>query len=122
MAWDITSAPTYVLDSIARYVTHNPVTFVADGPLQLRSLDDAGIFVQNDRAAGITGIRYRAPSGGVVDVGMYDVQGALVGTLYHGRNSAGFAAIPFDKTSPGAYIFRLSADSKTYTAKGFVTR
>jgi hypothetical protein len=123
MAWDITSAPTYVLDSIARYVTHNPVT-LADAPLLIQHADGNGLFVctTNNRTAGVTGIRYRAPSGEMVELGMYDVKGALVHALYRGKSNAGIVGIPFDKTSPGTYVFRLSTASTMYTAKGFVTR
>jgi hypothetical protein len=51
-------------------------------------------------------------------------QRALVRTLVLGRNAAaeGTVAIPFDKTSPGTYVFTLSANSRTYTVKGFVVR
>jgi hypothetical protein len=125
MAWDITSAPTYVLDSIARYVTHNPATFASEGPLQMQQPDDAGLFMHyKNGIAGLTGISYRVPGGAVGDLRMYDVKGALVRTLVLGRNAAaeGTVAIPFDKTSPGTYVFMLSANSRTYTVKGFVAR
>lgn len=121
MAWDITSAPTYVLDSIARYVTHTPTTF-AETPLQMQQEIAAGLFVQSCGTAGVRGISYRAPFGATVDLRMYDVKGAFVRTLFHGKAGSGTVGIPFDKTSPGTYVFRLSTDSKTYTAKGFVAR
>jgi hypothetical protein len=124
MAWDITSAPTYVLDSIARYVTHTPVTFMAT-PLQMQQENGTVLFVRSTGPGGAHDIYFRVPSsaaGADVDLEMYDVKGALVKTLYHGRNNSGSIGIPSGKSCSGTYVFKLSTNTTTYTTRGFFAK
>jgi hypothetical protein len=120
MAWDITSAPTWVLDSIARYVTHNPTSTVA--PIRMHYGSSSFLFVKNNRFTGPEEISYTvSPAGGsVVDLGMYDMKGALVKTLFHGQANAGTFSVP--RANSGEYVFKLSSGFGVVTAKAVIAR
>jgi len=101
---------------MARYVTHTPATFAAEGPFQMQPVNEAGLFVRNDR------ISFNAAPGASVILGMYDVKGALVKTLFCGTSRSGMLDLPLDRSSSGTYVFKLKTGAKTFTAKGFVAR
>jgi hypothetical protein len=119
MAWDITSAPTYVLDSIARYVTHNSTA--AGDPLRMATDAESGIYILGNGT-----IRFHAPAGlpgEAIDLGMYDIKGALVKTLFRGTyGAAEDRAVEIGRACPGMYVFKVSAGTKTYAAKGIIAK
>jgi hypothetical protein len=124
MMWSVTGAPSSFLDSLARYV--NPArTNIAFAPSQMRLTNGANLSVRNNKATGLNEIFISIPSsnnGISINLGMYDVKGSLVKTLFHGTRSAGTFVAPLDKHSAGTYIFRLSANSSVQTAKAFVVK
>jgi hypothetical protein len=125
MAWDIVRAQTvtsWILDSLARYVTHTPVTFVAQGPLQMRQDVGAGLFVSAKGASGIAGIRFSAPRGEEVSLVMYDVKGALVKTLFTGTSGSDAMDLPLGAIGSGTYVFKLTSGGATRTAKATFTK
>jgi hypothetical protein len=123
MAWHITRATSitpWILDSIARYVTHNPPSAVT--PMGRQFGSNSFLFVKNNRFTGLREISYTvSPAcGSVVDLGMYDTKGALVKNLFHGRAEAGTFAVP--SANSGAYVFKLSSGSGAVTTKAIIAR
>jgi hypothetical protein len=127
MAWHITRAQTitpWILDSIARYVTHTPVTYELV-PAQQQFGDKTFLSVKSNRITGLNEVFYSVPSnviGSFVDLGIYDVKGALVKTLVHGTSSPGAFSIPMEKNCSGMYIVKLSTDSRIQTTKAFAAK
>jgi hypothetical protein len=127
MAWHITRATTvtsWILDSIAHYVTHNPVTYELVPAAQAQFGVNASLSVRNNRMTGLNEVFYSVPSvnGSFVDLGVYDVKGALVKTLVHGPSSLGSFSVPFATNCAGAFVIKLSTDSKVQTTKAFVVK
>jgi hypothetical protein len=124
MAWSVTGFSAAMLDSLARYVNPNRTT-IALAPSQMRSANGANLFVRSNRVAGLNGIFYTVPAsvnGATVDLGMYDVKGCLVKTIFHGTRNAGTFVAPMDNIRAGTYIFRLSANSSVQTTRAFVVK
>jgi hypothetical protein len=127
MAWDIvraTSVTSWILDSMARYVTHTPTTFMAT-PFQMQQESGTGLFVRSTGPGGAHDIYFRVPSSAAeadIDLEMYNVKGALVKTLYHGRNNSGSFGVPSDMICSGTYVFKLSTNSTIYTTRGFIAK
>ncbi len=121
MAWDITSAPTATLDSIARYVTHTATSTVT--PFQMQTQRNGNLFVKNAGQTGSYEVVYSVPSdNGFVDLGVYDLKGAVVKTLIHGPQASGMASTSFSTTVSGAYILKLSTNSGTRSTKAFMIK
>lgn len=121
MAWDVTRGNAAAFDSIAHYVSHVPTNLGSFA----RPGNDVRLFVKNDGMGGVTLVSYSVPAsvnGTWVDLGMYDVNGALVKTIFRGKSNSGPFAVPMDKNRAGAYIFKLSADSYVRTAKAIVVK
>jgi len=75
--------------------------------------------------SGVSEIRYSIPNsfnGSTVDLGVYDLKGALVKTLTHGSGMTGAFSIPWAQTGAGKYIVKLSADSRMQAAKAIVIK
>jgi hypothetical protein len=121
MAWAVTGFSAAMLDSLARYVNPNRST-IALAPSRMRSVSHADLSV---RTVGLNGVFYTVPAsvnGTTVDLGMYDVKGCLVKTIFHGTRSAGTFVAPMDNVCAGTYVFRLSANSSVQTTRAFVVK
>jgi len=127
MAWDIcraASVTSWILDSMARYVTHNPT--IVQVPNQIQYAKNANLFVKNNKTTGLNEIFYSAPSdvhGAFVDLGVYDLKGALIRTLVHGQCTAsGQVSTPLQTNCAGTYVVKLTIDSRVQTAKAVVAK
>jgi hypothetical protein len=121
MAWSVTGFSAAMLDSLARYVNPNRTT-IALAPSRMRTVDGANLFVRNKKGSGVSEIFFSVPSsvnGTMVDLGMYDVKGGLVKTVFHGARNAGSFVVGMDKTCAGTYIFKLSENSSVTATKAF---
>jgi hypothetical protein len=118
MGWHITAAGTDVLDGIATYVTHTPATYVLPSAEERKARANA-LIANYDGMKRLREISYivpRTPSNSaLVDLRMFNLNGALVKILVHGNSSSGNFTIPMDNGAigPGAYIVKLSAGSTT---------
>ena len=71
-----------------------------------------------------TTVKYTVPSRGIVDIDVYDANGAHVATLFHGERNPGAYSIDWDGRTDGAavaasglYFARISHDGTTRTKK-----
>jgi hypothetical protein len=71
-----------------------------------------------------TTVRYTVPSRGIVDINVYDTNGALVATLFHGEHNAGAYSADWDGrttggsiASSGIYFARITQNGDTRTRK-----
>jgi flagellar hook assembly protein FlgD len=71
-----------------------------------------------------TTVNYTVPSRGMVDIDVYDANGARVATLFHGERNVGAYSVEWDgKTknaavaASGLYFARISHDGTTRTKK-----
>ena len=79
--------------------------------------------ITKNGSAGVSEIRYSIPNsfnGSTVDLGVYNLKGALVKILAHNSGMTGAFSIPWAQTGAGKYIVKLSADSKMQVAKAVV--
>jgi Glycosyl hydrolases family 18 len=123
MAWSITGFATSMFDSLARYV--NKSTAIVYAPSQMRGANGANLFVRNNRATGLNEIFFTVPlsaNGMPVDLSMYDVEGRLVRTIFHGERNAGSFVAPIDQNCSGMYVFRLSENASVQSTKAFVVK
>jgi len=128
MAWDIcnaTNITSWILDSIARYVTHSATP--ARPAFQMQYAGNADLFVKKNGTTGLNEIFYAVPTdvkGAFVDLGVYDMRGALVKTLFHGPRAAagGPLCVPLQTDCAGTFIVKLSTDSRVQTAKATVVK
>jgi hypothetical protein len=71
-------------------------------------------------------VRYSIPAtsnGAAMNLGIYDMNGALVQTLYTGSAKAGDYSMPIARRgAAGAYFVRLSAGNVSAAAKAVITR
>jgi hypothetical protein len=120
MMWSVTAAPDAFLDSLARYVNPNRTT-IALAPSQMRHANPASLSVRINSATGLNEISFSVPSSvnGMVDLGMYDLRGRLVKTVFHGTRNAGSFVAGMDKTCAGTYIFKLCENSSVAATKAF---
>jgi hypothetical protein len=121
MAWSVTGFPNDFLDSLAHYVNPNRTT-TALVSSQMHSANGADLCARNIRVAGLNEIIYTVPAsvnGTSVELGMYDLRGALVKTIFHGTRNAGTFVVGMDKTSAGTYVFKLSENSSVTATKVF---
>jgi hypothetical protein len=127
MAWDITSATSttpWILDSIARYVTHSVTN--ARAPFQMQIVNNANLFVKNNRFTGVNEVLYTVPpdaEGALVDLGVYDIKGALVKTVACGRRVPGeYSVVLAPGFGAGHYVVKLSEDSRVTAARALIVR
>lgn len=119
--WDVTrngGAPANMA-AIAKFV--NPVStgIYTGGPTRYR--DQVMLSVDAGRI-----IRYSVPTAstaGIIDLGIYDLNGTLIKSLVHGPAAWGVFSVPF--THPGAagnYLVRLSAGNGLRASKVIAVR
>ncbi len=81
--------------------------------------------IKSGRSVKGTQICYSIPSssaGKAMDIGVYDIKGALVKTLVHGQVNAGIFSVPFTQAAAGTYVIKFAANNTLQTAKAFVTK
>jgi hypothetical protein len=81
------------------------------------------LFVNNNGMKGVKEIGYALPSmgdGAVVDLGVYNIKGALVKMLVHGPSDHGVFSVPF--SAAGAYVVKLATNSKIQATKEIIVR
>jgi hypothetical protein len=71
-----------------------------------------------------TEIRYALPSDAQVRLVVYNLLGENVATLVNGHRTAGYHTVRFDaaELSSGIYLYRIEAESFTYTRKMMLVR
>jgi hypothetical protein len=115
MAWDVNKSTDMAYDSIAHYVNHSTTRI---GPFAGAS--NRAYLIVGSNGNGGTTVSYSAPSalkGGRVDLGMYDVRGIRIRTIFSGTGNPGPFLVPVDKNRPGAYLIKLKSDEGIHTAK-----
>jgi hypothetical protein len=122
--WDVTrngGAPANMA-AIAPFI--NPsVGIFTSGPTRYREAITLSIDAGN---GGLPHIRYSLPEAArssQVELGLYDMQGALIRTLFTGTARSGDNDVPF--TRPGAagnYLIRLSAGNASLASKAILSR
>lgn len=116
--WDVTrnkGAPANMA-VIAKYV--NPVSTGIYTGQPTRYRQQVTLAVENGRL-----IRYSLPSGvsgSTVDLGLYDLKGSLVKTLFHGRAAGGEHAVSLDRPETGAYVVRLKSGDAFLGSKALI--
>jgi hypothetical protein len=106
--------------AIAAYV---PVATGIAVNRDIRNDSPVSLFVKSNGMTGMNEIGYSiVNNNSIVDLCVYDIKGALVRTLVHGPASQGVFSVPFAKVSAGAYVARLSTDSKVQAAKTFIIK
>jgi hypothetical protein len=127
MGWHIANASTQVLDSIATYVTHTPtaIALPTAAERQARAIALRAGYDGMKRLREFNCIVPLNPSRSAsVNLSMYAQDGRLVKTLFQGNSRSGNFVVPMDNAAidPGAYVFRLSADSKVASAKAIIAQ
>jgi flagellar hook assembly protein FlgD len=111
MVWEIDRAPRACDSVTALFVNKNAVALAKPRYADFR---DQGITLRITAEGGVQAIRYAVPEAGMVALGLYDLQGALVRNLAGGAQAAGEHSIRIDRSNagvsvrPGAYVVRLS--------------
>jgi hypothetical protein len=83
------------------------------------------LFIKRNGTTGLSEICYTVPSSSInanVNIGVYDIRGALVKTLVHGQSNSGVYTIPFGQNAPGTYLIKLTTGSKTEATKAFIVK
>jgi hypothetical protein len=115
---------TPCLDTIAHYVNKTTGSFMAVN--QARYEKQVSLLIRNNKKGGVQEIRYSIPvaSGpSSVDLGVFDLRGALVKTLVCGQANPGIFNVPFaQQFGAGEYVLKLSTNSKVAAAKTFVVK
>jgi len=126
MIWDIVNKGNAPGDftAIAPFVPAQASGTVS--PQSLCATSSSSLSVRYNRAMGISEIRYSLPSaftGGDVDIGVFDIKGALVKTLVHGPARAGAFDVPFAQTcASGTYVVKMSANNTLLNSKEVFAR
>jgi GH18 family chitinase len=106
--------------AIAAYV---PVATGIAVNRDIRNDSPVSLFFKSNGMTGMNEISYSiVNNNSIVDLCVYDIKGALVRTLIHGPVNQGVFSVPFAKVSAGAYVAKLSTDSKVQAAKTFVIK
>jgi hypothetical protein len=111
MIWEIDRAPRACDSVTALFVNKNAVALAKPRYAGFR---DQGITLRITAEGGVQAIRYAVPEAGMVALGLYDMQGALVRSLDGGTQVAGEHSIRLDRGNagvsvrPGAYVVKLS--------------
>jgi hypothetical protein len=115
---------TPCLDTIAHYVNKTTGSFMAVN--EVRYEKQVSLLIRNNAKGSVQEIRYSIPvaSGpSYVDLGVFDIKGALVTTLVRGQGNPGTFSVPFAKQfGAGEYVVKLSTDSKVAAAKTFIVK
>ncbi len=127
MGWHIANASTQLLDSIATYVTHTPTSTALPTAAE-RQARAIALRAQYDGMKRLREFSCIVPLNGSrsakIDLNMYAENGRLVKTLFHGNSRSESFILPMDNSviEPGAYVFRLTADSKAASTKAIIVR
>ncbi|MDB5050068.1 MAG: chitinase [Fibrobacteres bacterium] len=125
--WDITrngGAPANMA-AITPFVPPQGYTGVySSGPTKYR--EQVTLTIDAGNGMGSPRIRYSIPDGSrgaAIDLGIYNMNGALVTTLFHGRADGGDFSVPFTHAgAAGPYIVRLSAGNSSLASKAILAR
>jgi hypothetical protein len=123
--WDVTrngGAPAN-MTAIAPFVDPNYTGTFTSGPTQYH--DAITLSIDAGNGMGFPHIRYSVgeSSGSTpVKLGLYDMHGALIQTLFQGPSRAGENTIALPKADAGAYVVRLTAGQASLSAKAVLTR
>jgi hypothetical protein len=111
-------------------VFHNALLFVAGGTTGIEDFDPLAPILRvhlgaaPNPALSRVSISYAVPTGGPVELGIYDLSGRLVRTLVRGRAAAGVSHANWDRTdnsgrevAAGVYVCKLAAGEKTQSRK-----
>jgi hypothetical protein len=114
---------TACYNALAPYVVHVSTLVLAGNQI---AFENAGsLFIKSNGMTGMHEICYSVPqenSGNSIDLCVYDIKGALVKTLVHGPAAAGTFSVPFAQIAAGAYVVKLSTNSRTEATKAFIVR
>jgi hypothetical protein len=115
---------TPCLDTIAHYVNKTAVAIMTSN--QVRYEKQTSLFIRNKTTGGVQEIRYSIPlaSGpAFIDLGVFDLKGALVTTLVRGQGNPGSFIVPItQQCGAGEYIVKLSTNSNVVAAKTFTIK
>jgi hypothetical protein len=124
IGWDVTrngGAPANMA-AIAPFINPSVGVFTS-GPTKYRDAITLSIDAGN---GGFPHVRYSMPEASrssLVELGLYDMRGALIQTLFHGTARAGENTVPLTKPgAAGSYIIRLSTEKASLASKAIVTR
>jgi GH18 family chitinase len=122
MEWAVTGGSLQVacFNALAPYVVHLPTPVLSGKMIAMEP--EGTLIIRSNGVNGPQEICYTLSTGANVDLGVYDVKGALVRTLARGQTNAGVFSVPFAKVSAGAYVVKLSTDSKVQAAKTLVIK
>jgi hypothetical protein len=122
MEWAVTGGSLQVacFNALAPYVVHLPTQVLGGEMIAMRP--EGSLIIRSNGVNGPQEICYTLSTGANVDLCVYDVKGALVRTLVHGQTNAGVFSVPCAKVSAGAYVVKLSTDSKVQAAKTLVIK
>ena len=123
MEWAVTGGSLEVqcFNSLVPYVPGATMVIANQTPYET----PMSLLIKNTGMAGVREICYTVPSsanGSFIDLGVFDVRGALVKTLAHGQSASGMFTVPFAQVSSGAYIVKLSTDSRIEATKAFFVK
>jgi hypothetical protein len=115
---------TPCLDTIAHYVNKTTGSFMAVN--EVRYEKQVSLLIRSNARGGVREIRYSIPvaSGpAYVDLGVFDLKGALVTTLVRGQGNPGTFSVPFAKQfGAGEYVVKLSTNSNVVATKTFIAK
>jgi hypothetical protein len=123
MVWDITHAPASTSDSIAKYVSLAYTASTGIPAIRNAARNGTVLQVRRNVLTGLNEISYAVTAGATrMDLGLYDMQGALVRRLAHGAAKPGMQTVVLGASAgraikPGTYVLRLAGDAKTADAK-----
>jgi hypothetical protein len=114
MIWEIDRAPRACDSVTALWVDKNAVIVANRRFSEEQRIKEVTLSVSAD--GGLRAVRYELPEAGAVDLGLYDMRGALVRNLAHGAQGPGAHTVALDGLSdrairPGAYVVKLATPS-----------
>lgn len=126
ISWDVTrngGAPS-CMTALAKFVNASSSGIYSGQPT--RYADPIILSIDAGNAGGFPRIRFSIPSafaGANIDLGLYDMRGALVKTLVHGPAAGGFHRVPITQVgAAGNYFVRLSAGNTFRASKAVVRK
>ena len=124
MEWAVTGGAKQVacFAALVPYVVHLPSTSVFSPSMVAMEQPQGTLIIRTAGANGPQEICYTLSKSANVDLGVYDIRGALVKSLVSGPASQGVFSVPFARTSAGAYVVKLSTDSKIQATKELIVR
>ncbi len=123
--WAITTKDngTPNMTALPKYVDPNPTNILfAKNQAQNESTFSFSIKSPN---GGFQEITYKVPAayrGSNLDIGVYDVKGALVNTLSRGITDAGSHTALLNRVAAGSYVIKMSTNNTTVASKTFFAK